>query len=109
MNSKDIYEILKYLPHRYPFLLIDRILDYEKDVSLTAIKNVTVNEPFFPAAPGRAPCPVTILPRRRLPVDTLPRGCRRWPSRRSRHASPGWRRARPRRSGSISVAGPCWP
>ena len=38
MNSKDIHEILEYLPHRYPFLLIDRILDYEKDVSLTALK-----------------------------------------------------------------------
>ena len=48
MNTKDIHEILKYLPHRYPFLLIDRITDFEKDTSLTAIKNVTYNEPFFP-------------------------------------------------------------
>ena len=47
MNSFDIHEILKYLPHRYPFLLLDRVLDFKKDRSLTAIKNVTVNEPFF--------------------------------------------------------------
>ena len=43
-----IEEIKEYLPHRYPFLLIDRVLSYEKDKSLVAIKNVTVNEPFFP-------------------------------------------------------------
>jgi len=36
------------LPHRYPFLLIDRVLDYSKGETLTAIKNVTINEPFFP-------------------------------------------------------------
>ncbi len=48
MNSLDIHEVLKFLPHRYPFLLIDRVLDYTKDKSLTAIKNVTINEPFFP-------------------------------------------------------------
>jgi 3-hydroxyacyl-[acyl-carrier-protein] dehydratase len=38
---------MKHLPHRYPFLLIDRVLDYKKDESLTALKNVTINEPFF--------------------------------------------------------------
>ena len=48
MNSLDINEVRKYLPHRYPFLLIDRVLDFTKDQSLTAIKNVTINEPFFP-------------------------------------------------------------
>ncbi len=47
MNSLDIHEILKHLPHRYPFLLIDRVLDCVPDRSLTAIKNVTINEPFF--------------------------------------------------------------
>lgn len=47
MNSLDIHEVLKYLPHRYPFLLIDRVLAFTKDKSLTAIKNVTINEPFF--------------------------------------------------------------
>jgi 3-hydroxyacyl-[acyl-carrier-protein] dehydratase len=48
MNSMDIYEVMKHLPHRYPFLLIDRVLDYTPGETLTAIKNVTVNEPFFP-------------------------------------------------------------
>lgn len=43
----DIHEILKILPHRYPFLLVDRVLDYEVEKHLTAIKNVSINEPFF--------------------------------------------------------------
>ena len=43
----DIREILKYLPHRYPFLMIDRVLDYQPGESLTAIKNITFNEPIF--------------------------------------------------------------
>jgi len=43
----DIHQILKKLPHRYPFLLVDRVLEYEKDVRIKAIKNVTMNEPFF--------------------------------------------------------------
>ena len=47
MSEMTIEEIKEYLPHRYPFLLIDRVVAFEKDVRLTAIKNVTVNEPFF--------------------------------------------------------------
>ncbi len=47
-NTLNIHEILKYLPHRYPFLLIDRVLDYKPGEWLEAIKNVTINEPFFP-------------------------------------------------------------
>jgi 3-hydroxyacyl-[acyl-carrier-protein] dehydratase len=47
MSMMDIDEIKKYLPHRYPFLLVDRILEVVPGKSLTAIKNVTVNEPFF--------------------------------------------------------------
>ncbi|MCY4313084.1 MAG: 3-hydroxyacyl-ACP dehydratase FabZ [Gammaproteobacteria bacterium] len=43
----DIHEIRKILPHRYPFLLVDRVLDYRPGESLAALKNVTVNEPFF--------------------------------------------------------------
>jgi len=43
----DIHQILKILPHRYPFLLVDRVLNYEIGQSLTAIKNVSINEPFF--------------------------------------------------------------
>src|SRR6478672_3632970 len=42
-----INEIKEYLPHRYPLLLVDRVLDYESGKSITAIKNVTVNEEFF--------------------------------------------------------------
>ncbi|MBD3610360.1 MAG: 3-hydroxyacyl-ACP dehydratase FabZ [Gammaproteobacteria bacterium] len=44
----DIYEVMKHLPHRYPFLLVDRVLELEKGKYLKAIKNVTVNEPQFP-------------------------------------------------------------
>ncbi len=47
MNTLDIHEVLRYLPHRYPFLLVDRVIDYTPEQSLTAIKNVTINEPFF--------------------------------------------------------------
>jgi 3-hydroxyacyl-[acyl-carrier-protein] dehydratase len=43
----DIHQILKQLPHRYPFLLVDRVLDIEKGVRIRALKNVTINEPFF--------------------------------------------------------------
>lgn len=43
----DIHQILEHLPHRYPFLLVDRVIGYEDGKRLTAIKNVTVNEPFF--------------------------------------------------------------
>ena len=43
----DIREILKYLPHRYPFLMVDRVTDFEEDKSLKAFKNVTFNEPIF--------------------------------------------------------------
>ena len=43
----DIYKILKQLPHRYPFLLVDRVLAIDKGKSIRALKNVTINEPFF--------------------------------------------------------------
>ena len=43
----DIQEILGFLPHRYPFLMIDRIVEFEPAKRLVAIKNVTINEPFF--------------------------------------------------------------
>jgi 3-hydroxyacyl-[acyl-carrier-protein] dehydratase len=43
----DIHEILKILPHRYPLLLIDRVLELKRKDSIVAIKNVTINEPFF--------------------------------------------------------------
>ena len=45
--TMDIHEILKRLPHRYPFLLVDRVLELDKGKRIKAIKNVTMNEPFF--------------------------------------------------------------
>ena len=47
LASADIELIMKLLPHRYPFLLIDRIIDMDRDESATGIKNVTINEPYF--------------------------------------------------------------
>jgi len=43
----SIKEIMAYLPHRYPFLLVDRVLEMEKGKRIVSIKNVTINEPFF--------------------------------------------------------------
>lgn len=48
MTAMDIHQILEHLPHRYPFLLVDRVLDVVPGERITALKNVTVNEPFFP-------------------------------------------------------------
>lgn len=47
MTSMDIQEILKHLPHRYPFLLVDRVQAVEPSKDIVALKNVTINEPFF--------------------------------------------------------------
>jgi 3-hydroxyacyl-[acyl-carrier-protein] dehydratase len=47
MNSLDINQIKQYLPHRYPLLLVDRVLNWESGKSINAIKNVTINEEFF--------------------------------------------------------------
>jgi beta-hydroxyacyl-ACP dehydratase FabZ len=46
-NKFDIQSIMEALPHRYPFLLVDRVVEFEKDKRIVAIKNVTINEPFF--------------------------------------------------------------
>lgn len=43
----DISEIMQYIPHRYPFLLVDRVISIEPGKNIVAIKNVTINEPFF--------------------------------------------------------------
>jgi 3-hydroxyacyl-[acyl-carrier-protein] dehydratase len=43
----DIHEILKHLPHRYPILLVDRVMEIEEGKRILALKNVTINEPFF--------------------------------------------------------------
>jgi beta-hydroxyacyl-ACP dehydratase FabZ len=47
-TGRRIDQIMNILPHRYPFLLIDRILEVEDDVRITGLKNVTINEPYFP-------------------------------------------------------------
>lgn len=47
MTVMDIKQILDYLPHRYPFLLVDRVVSCEPGKTIVAIKNVTINEPFF--------------------------------------------------------------
>lgn len=46
--TMDIHEVLEHLPHRYPFLLIDRVLEVVPNERIVALKNVTINEPFFP-------------------------------------------------------------
>ncbi len=45
--SMDIHQILRQLPHRYPILLVDRVLDIEKGKMIRALKNISINEPFF--------------------------------------------------------------
>ena len=47
MNSMDIHQILECLPHRYPMLLVDRVISCEAGKRIVAVKNVTINEPFF--------------------------------------------------------------
>ena len=58
----DIQHILRKLPHRYPFLLVDRVLEIEKNVRIKALKNVTINEPFFPGHfPARPVMPGVLM------------------------------------------------
>ena len=47
MSGMDINDIMQYIPHRYPFLLVDRVISIEPGKNIVAIKNVTINEPFF--------------------------------------------------------------
>jgi 3-hydroxyacyl-[acyl-carrier-protein] dehydratase len=47
MSAMNIHEILKYLPHRYPILLVDKVISYEAGKDIVALKNVSINEPFF--------------------------------------------------------------
>lgn len=48
MSSMDVNEIMAYLPHRFPFLLVDRVISLEPGKNIVALKNVSMNEPFFP-------------------------------------------------------------
>jgi len=62
IESLDIYQILQYLPHRYPLLLVDRVTQLEKGKSLTALKNVSFNEPYFQGHfPGRPVMPGVLI------------------------------------------------
>ncbi len=47
LGTADIARVMKFLPHRYPFLLLDRMYDMDRDESCIGVKNVTINEPFF--------------------------------------------------------------
>jgi 3-hydroxyacyl-[acyl-carrier-protein] dehydratase len=58
----DIQEILELLPHRYPFILVDRVLDLTPGARIVALKNVTINEPFFTGHfPGRPVMPGVLI------------------------------------------------
>lgn len=62
MAILDIHDIRNYLPHRYPFLLVDRVLEAEPETKLVALKNVTYNEPFFPGHfPNRPVMPGVLI------------------------------------------------
>lgn len=70
MKSLDIQEVRKYLPHRFPFLMLDRVLDYQPDSTLIAIKNVTINEPFFPGHfPNKPVMPGVLI------LETMAQAC----------------------------------
>ena len=58
----DIHGVLRLLPHRYPFMLVDRVLEWQAGRSIRALKNVTYNEPFFPGHfPARPVMPGVII------------------------------------------------
>lgn len=61
-ETLEIHQVMDILPHRYPFLLIDRVLEYTVGESLRAVKNVSINEPFFQGHfPGRPVFPGVLI------------------------------------------------
>lgn len=70
MTTLDIHQIKNYLPHRYPFLLVDKVLSATAEESLVALKNVTYNEPFFEGHfPNRPVMPGVLI------VEALAQAC----------------------------------
>jgi len=62
VSAMDIHEIMNYLPHRFPFLLVDRVESVEPGKRIVAIKNVSINEPFFPGHfPNRPVMPGVLI------------------------------------------------
>jgi 3-hydroxyacyl-[acyl-carrier-protein] dehydratase len=58
----DIHEVMRHLPHRYPFLLIDRVIEIKEGESIVALKNITINEPYFNGHfPGRPVMPGVLI------------------------------------------------
>ena len=70
MNHMDIHEVRNYLPHRFPFLLIDRVVEFIKDERIVTLKNVTINEPYFQGHfPHRPVMPGVLI------VETMAQAC----------------------------------
>jgi 3-hydroxyacyl-[acyl-carrier-protein] dehydratase len=70
MEQMNIHDIINYAPHRYPFLLIDKVISFDLPNSLVALKNVTVNEPFFAGHfPGMPVMPGVLI------IEALAQAC----------------------------------